>query len=377
VSAATLSAVDRTGLQECPDGAIGPEFAERLLTWFDQHGRHDLPWQHPRTPYRVWLAEIMLQQTQVQTVIPYYLRFLEHFPSLPILAAAELDAVMALWSGLGYYSRARNLHRAAQICVAEHGATLPVDPLALQALPGIGRSTAGAILAQAHGARLPILDGNVRRVLARYRAVAGDPAATSTLARLWSLAQSALPHTRLADYTQAQMDLGASICTRAKPRCVECPLSEDCLALRERRVAQFPQARARRIRPLRRSAQLLVQDGQGRLLLRRRPPVGIWAGLWSLIDGDDQGAALRSLAALGLEPISVEPMTAFRHEFTHYSLDIEVLRVSTINTGIADSDLRWLSHAEALSLGLPQPLRRLLGDPDRSDSNQTLTGIDP
>ncbi len=226
-----------------------PGFAARLLAWFDQHGRHDLPWQHPRTPYRVWVAEVMLQQTQVQTVIPYYQRFLALFPGLPVLAAAPLDDVLAAWSGLGYYSRARNLHRAAMQCVAAHGGELPDQFDALAALPGIGRSTAGAILAQAHGQRLPILDGNVRRVLARHRAVTGDPGSSKVQSELWALSQSALPHSRLADYTQALMDLGATVCTRHRAACDRCPLAADCAARLQGRVAEFPQPRSARARP--------------------------------------------------------------------------------------------------------------------------------
>lgn len=336
-----------------------PHFAARLLSWFDLHGRQDLPWQHPRTPYRVWIAEVMLQQTQVQTVIPYYQRFLQQFPTLIDLANAELDQVLALWSGLGYYSRARNLHRAAGMCVQQHGAFLPDTFDAIAALPGIGPSTAGAILAQAHGARHAILDGNVRRVLARYRAVAGDPAAKKTQDALWALSKAALPHQRLADYTQALMDLGATLCVRSRPDCAHCPINSDCHAYQQGSVAQFPQPRARRARPLRQSCQLWVQDGQQRILLQRRPPVGIWAGLWSLVDGDDAADARRKLAQFGVEPGNAEPMTKIRHEFTHFSLQIDVQRMRG-TAGVADGDLRWLHPTEALQLGLPQPLRRLI-----------------
>ncbi len=348
------------------------DFAGRILAWFDQHGRHDLPWQHPRSAYRVWLAEIMLQQTQVQTVIPYYQRFLARFPTLADLAAGELDDVLALWSGLGYYSRARNLHRTAQICMTRHAGELPGEFEAISALPGIGRSTAGAILAQAHGARWPILDGNVRRVLSRYRAIGGDPASTAVQQELWALAAAVLPETRLADYTQALMDLGATLCTRRRPACTRCPLSPDCDAWVQRRVDEFPQARRKRERPLRRSTQLWVYDDQQRLLLRRRPPVGIWAGLWSLVDGDSSEQALAVLRQLGVGIAEPQPMATLRHEFTHFSLDIDVRSARALGLGIADGESRWCSIEDALQLGLPQPLRRLL-----ETQSATIAAINP
>jgi A/G-specific adenine glycosylase len=349
------------------------DFAERVLSWFDQHGRHDLPWQHPRSAYHVWLAEIMLQQTQVKTVIPYYRRFLQQFPTLGDLARADLDDVLALWSGLGYYSRARNLHRTAQICLAQHAGDLPTDFEAISALPGIGRSTAGAILAQAHGLRQPILDGNVRRVLSRYRAVAGDPAATAVQQELWALAAALLPEVRLADYTQALMDLGAILCTRRRPACTRCPLGADCDAFLQGRMDEFPHPRSRRERPLRRSTLLWVHDDQQRLLLRRRPPTGIWAGLWSLVDGDTTEQALAALRQLGVEGAQPCPMASVRHEFTHFSLDIDVQSVRATGVAVADGDSRWCSVAGALQLGLPQPLRRLLEQhPAEPNNNPVL-----
>lgn len=351
-------AIDVEGAR--PRAPLESDFAPRILAWFDQHGRHDLPWQHPRTAYRVWLAEVMLQQTQVQTVIPYYLRFLEQFPTLADLAGAELDDVLALWSGLGYYSRARNLHRTAKICAERHGGDLPLAVESIAALPGIGRSTANAILAQAHGQRLPILDGNVRRVLSRYRAVAGDPASSAVQQQLWTLSESLLPESRLADYTQALMDLGATLCVRRRPSCARCPLNADCDAHLQGRVDDLPQPRGRRVRPLRSSAMIWVHDDQHRLLLRRRAPTGIWAGLWSLVDGETRQAAMSALRQLGVRGGEPLPMTSLRHEFTHFSLDIDVHSVRASASGIADNDSRWLSVAEALQLGLPQPVRRLL-----------------
>src|SRR5690554_3909603 len=261
-------------------------FADRLLEWFDANGRHDLPWQHPRTPYRVWLSEIMLQQTQVQVAAPYFERFVAALPDLPSLARAPLDDVLALWSGLGYYARARNLHSAAKACMERYDGDLPRDLAALMALPGIGRSTAGAILAQAWGDRHPILDGNVKRVLARVHAVEGWPGTSRVERQLWEHAQSHLPRTRMADYVQAQMDLGATVCTRHAPACLLCPVSAQCQALAQGRVAELPTPRPGKPLPQRETTVLLAWDDSGRVLLQRRPPAGIWASLWSLPGAD-------------------------------------------------------------------------------------------
>lgn len=339
-------------------------FAERLLAWFDQAGRHDLPWQHPRSPYRVWLAEVMLQQTQVRTVIPYYQRFTEALPSLPALALAPLDQVLALWSGLGYYSRARNLHRAAGICMASHGGDLPCDFTALGALPGIGRSTAGAILAQAHGLPYPILDGNVRRVLCRLHGIDGWPGSAATQQALWTLAQSHLPAARLADYTQAQMDLGASVCTRARPRCGECPLRDQCLAYRQQRTADLPARRPKPALPQRETQMLLVQDQQQRLLLTRRPPIGIWPSLWSLPQVNDRSEAERWLSAIvniGATPQQLgEPLL---HTFSHFRLRITPLHYAMVQSKSSagdNPDLQWRSLDSLDQIGLPAPVRRLI-----------------
>jgi A/G-specific adenine glycosylase len=339
-------------------------FSIRLLRWYDTHGRTDLPWQHPRTPYRVWLSEIMLQQTQVSTVLPYFLRFVEKFATLPALAAAPLDDVLALWSGLGYYSRARNLHRAAQLCVAQHGGELPRDYDALAALPGIGRSTAGAILAQAHGLRLPILDGNVKRVLARFHAVDGWPGTSAVAQRLWKCAEMHTPHERLADYTQAIMDLGATLCTRAKPRCAQCPLHEDCAAFRDGSTARLPARKPPRTVPTRATVMLLLRDAGGRILLQRRPPTGVWAQLWSFPQTDDVEGARHLLArdAAGAAAIALRPLPPFTHAFSHYRLAITPFAVDIARPRrIADAaQERWLLPAEAAALGLPAPVRKLI-----------------
>lgn len=340
------------------------DLSARLLLWFDRDGRHDLPWQHPRTPYRVWLSEIMLQQTQVQTAIPYFTRFLDALPTLPDLAAADGDRVLALWAGLGYYARARNLHKAAQVCVDKHDGDLPTDFDALAALPGIGRSTAGAILAQAHGLRFPILDGNVKRTLARYHGIAGWPGSAPVEKQLWALSESHLPESRLADYTQAIMDFGATLCTRHDPACVLCPLQDDCVARREGRVAQLPEAKPGKPLPERRTLMLLLHDQADRILLARRTGKGVWNGLWSLpeaVDHDEARALLASHARADFD--AGEQLPVFEHVFSHYRLHIEPLRWRIADndaTAGDNADLRWQPRARLHELGLPAPVKKLL-----------------
>ncbi|WP_147651704.1 A/G-specific adenine glycosylase [Vulcaniibacterium gelatinicum] len=340
------------------------DLADRLLAWFDRAGRHDLPWQHPRTPYRVWLSEIMLQQTQVRVVIPYFERFVAALPDVRALAAAPLDQVLALWSGLGYYARARHLHAAARLCVERHDGELPRDFDALAALPGIGRSTAGAILAQAWGERFPILDGNVKRVLARLHGIEGWPGLPAVEKRLWALAEAQLPHTRLADYTQAQMDFGATLCTRFDPACVICPLQDRCVALREGRVDELPTPKPGKPLPERRAIVLWIEDGAGRVLLQRRPPAGIWAALWSLPEHPDHDAARHWLARrFDLDFDRAEPLAPVAHGFTHYRLQLQPLRwrAATPRPAVGDEpDLRWVAPSEFAALGIPAPIRRLL-----------------
>ena len=345
-------------------GPDAPGFAARLLAWFDVSGRHDLPWQHPRTPYRVWLSEIMLQQTQVRVVVPYFERFVAALPDVASLAAAPLDDVLALWSGLGYYARARNLHAAARLCVQQHGGDLPRDLAALTALPGIGRSTAGAILAQAWGDRFPILDGNVKRVLARWHGVAGWPGAPAVEKQLWTLAETHLPATRLADYTQAQMDFGATLCTRFDPACVLCPLQSGCVALREGRVAELPTSKPGKPLPERQAIVLLAVDAEGRVLLQRRPPSGVWAALWSLPEAEDRaGARAWFDGHLEGDYDHGEPLDAVAHGFTHYRLQLQPLRwraVAGRAAGADNDDLRWVARDQLLALGIPAPIRKLL-----------------
>ncbi len=338
-------------------------FAQRLLDWFDRHGRKDLPWQHDRTPYRVWVSEIMLQQTQVATVIPYFERFMDRFPTLPQLAAAKQDDVLALWSGLGYYSRARNLHAAAQQVSAEWQGRLPERIEALMALPGIGRSTAGAILAQALGQRHPILDGNAKRVLARFHAVEGWPGRTAVQRQLWEWAEVHTPTTRVADYTQAIMDLGATLCTRGRPDCPSCPVGSECEAHQAGTPTRYPASKPRKTLPVRETRMVIVRDERDRLLLWRRPPSGIWGGLWSLPECDSsEPMAEWCRRNLGLE-IS-EPRTGpeLTHTFSHFRLAIRTTACrATSADGVRDGgDVSWDLPEEIFKRGLPAPVRRLL-----------------
>jgi len=336
--------------------------ATRLLHWFDQHGRKDLPWQHPRDAYRVWLSEVMLQQTQVATVIGYFERFIKALPTLRDLAAADEDTVLALWSGLGYYRRARFLHRAAQICAAQHGGELPRNFDALRALPGIGRSTAGAILAQAHGLRFAILDGNVKRVLTRYHGIHGHPGESAVEKQLWQHAEAHTPPTRVADYTQAIMDLGATLCVRSRPRCGDCPLAGDCIAYRDDLTVLLPSRKPGKTLPTRATVMLVLRDSQGRVLLERRGPQGVWSGLWSLPEAVDPDGAWR-IAQQHAQIDDAQTLAPFTHVFSHYRLNIEPLLFdrATAPRGIADNpQLRWCSAGELGALGLPAPVRTLL-----------------
>jgi A/G-specific adenine glycosylase len=345
---------------------MSEDFARRLLGWFDAHGRHDLPWQLPRTPYRVWLSEIMLQQTQVRVVVPYFERFVAALPDVAALAAAPLDDVLALWSGLGYYARARNLHAAARRCVERFDGELPREIDALVALPGIGRSTAGAIAAQAWGDRHPILDGNVKRLLARYHAIDGWPGLPVVERQLWACAEQHVPHHRLPDYTQAQMDFGATLCTRSDPACAICPLQSDCLALQEGRVAELPTPRPGKALPQRSAVVLLAWDRDARVLLQRRPPSGVWASLWSLPEADDRVAARAWFDGHLLGDYEgAKPLVPIAHGFSHYRLQLQPLRLHDVamRAQVADNpDLRWVTREQLVSLGIPAPIRKLLQD---------------
>ncbi|MGD8483381.1 MAG: A/G-specific adenine glycosylase [Thioalkalispiraceae bacterium] len=337
--------------------------SELLLSWFDQHGRHDLPWQHPRTAYRVWISEIMLQQTQVATVIPYFERFMQAFPDIKSLADASLDEVLHLWTGLGYYARARNLHKAAQQVRDQHNGHFPTDFEQVLALPGIGRSTAGAILAQADDQPHPILDGNVKRVLARLYAVEGWPGKKPVENRLWQLAEQHTPAQRVCDYTQAIMDFGATLCRR-KPDCPQCPLAEYCLACQAGNPTDYPSPRPRKSLPVRQSRMLVLLDAQQQVLLIQRPPSGIWGGLWSLPECPaNHDIHEWCQQALGLQVEQPSPQPAIRHTFSHFHLDITPIRAIVTDSGrlAMEADGRvWYNTRLPDALGLPAPVKKLL-----------------
>ncbi|MEO7725978.1 MAG: A/G-specific adenine glycosylase [Burkholderiales bacterium] len=343
-------------------GTPGVRFASLVVCWQKRHGRHNLPWQNTRDAYRIWLSEIMLQQTQVTTVIPYYQRFLKRFPDIPSLAAATEDDVLTLWSGLGYYSRARNLQRAAQVMVEQHGARVPRSIDALLALPGIGRSTAAAIAVFAYGDRHAILDGNVKRLFARRFGIAGYPGEAKVAAALWGETERQLPASGIEAYTQGLMDLGATVCTRGKPRCDGCPVAADCIALKRNAVGEFPAPRPRKILPLRRT-QMLVLLHARQVMLEKRAPTGIWGGLWSfpeVVAGIDIAALCAQRYGATVATHRVMPTVA--HGFTHFRLDIVPQRmdISSITPHAAAPGTMWLSLDEALGAAIPAPVKRIL-----------------
>ncbi|MBI4204961.1 MAG: A/G-specific adenine glycosylase [Betaproteobacteria bacterium] len=339
-----------------------PSFASKLIAWHRRHGRHDLPWQTTRDPYAIWVAEIMLQQTQVATVVPYYGRFLGRFPDIAALAAAPLDEVLVQWSGLGYYLRARNLHRAAQRLVREHQGHLPRDFDAVLALPGIGRSTAAAICAFAFGARRAILDGNVKRVLTRHFGIRGYPGDKRVEAALWRKAESLLPEKHIGAYTQGLMDLGAGVCTRRRPHCSDCPLVGDCVAHSKGLTERLPAARPRKALPRRHTVMLVLQHA-GEVLLERRPAAGIWGGLWCFPEaapGED--VEIMCEQRFGARIRAAQPLPRLEHGFTHFRLTIEPqrLRVARLLSQAAEPGHVWLSVEEAKSAAVPTPVRRIL-----------------
>ncbi len=349
-------------------------FAKAIVDYYSVQGRKDLPWQHPRTSYRVWVSEIMLQQTQVARVILYFDRFVSRFPDVASLAAATSDEVMARWSGLGYYARARNLHKAAEILVQRHNGELPDDLESLLALPGIGRSTAGAIRSSAFGLPTPILDGNVRRVLSRFHAVRGVTGESATEKALWQHAETHTPDTRIQEYTQGIMDFGARLCRKSQPACDLCPLARECRALAEDAVESLPMPRKRRAKALRRVCFFLVTDLEGQVLLELRPEKGIWGGLWtfpereaSIETSDFVSELKRSLAAshclADVEVRELSAPAAFRHHFTHFDLEIHPVRLAIdrhfSGEGVA---WRWACPAECERLGMPSAAKRLLAD---------------
>jgi A/G-specific adenine glycosylase len=337
-------------------------FSAKLIAWHRRHGRHDLPWQATRDPYAIWVSEIMLQQTQVATVIPYYRRFMARFPDLAALAGAPLDDALALWSGLGYYSRARNLHRAAQVICNEHAGKFPSRFNDVLGLPGIGRSTAAAICAFAFSERRPILDGNVKRVLARYFGVRGYPGDRGVEQALWSKAESLLPRRGVAAYTQGLMDLGAGVCTRRQPRCASCPLAAACVARSRGLTAKLPAPKPRRALPHKQTVMLVLQHA-GEVLLEKRPAAGIWGGLWcfpeaALSDNVGQICAQRFGASVG----AAQSLPVLEHGFTHFRLSIlpQRLRVARLAPRAAELGNVWLTVEEAQAAAIPTPVKRIL-----------------
>ncbi|MDJ0751027.1 MAG: A/G-specific adenine glycosylase [Woeseiaceae bacterium] len=338
------------------------DFATRLLEWYEVHGRKDLPWQQPKDAYRTWVSEIMLQQTQVQTVIPYFERFMLRFPDVAALADAMQDEVLQHWSGLGYYARARNLHKAAQQVRDEHGGVFPSTFDEVMALPGVGRSTAGAILSLAFDQRHPILDGNVKRVLARHEAIEGWPGTTAVANRLWEVAEDNTPQDNVAAYTQAIMDLGATLCTRSNPACALCPVATDCTARKRGTVTTFPGRKPKKDKPLR-ATTMVIAKHDGHVYLERRPEAGIWGGLWSLpeIEGDDAEGWCRERVADDVD--TVERWGLLRHSFSHYDLDIRpiVVRVAAPLSKVADNtDATWHRLDDELPGGMAAPVNKLL-----------------
>ena len=348
--------------QSSKTGSADTPFAAQVVRWQKQHGRHDLPWQRTRDAYRIWLSEIMLQQTQVATVIPYFARFIARFPDVRALAAANEDDVLALWSGLGYYSRARNLHRAAQLIVERHGAELPRSVDELIELPGIGRSTAAAIAVFAYGARHAILDGNVKRVFARRFGVAGYPGDAKVMAALWRETERQLPVREIESYTQGLMDLGATLCTRTKPRCDACPVGTECVARRRAKISEYPAPRPRKALP-QRTTQMLVLLHAKEVLLEKRAATGIWGGLWSLpevsLDADVKTLCRERYGSIIADQ---RELPAVAHGFTHFKLDIVPRRVTVkrVLPQVRANGVSWLPLEDALGAAIPAPVRRIL-----------------
>jgi A/G-specific adenine glycosylase len=336
-------------------------FSQKVLTWFDLNGRKNLPWQLSKTPYTVWVSEIMLQQTQVKTVIPYYQRFMQRFPDVLSLANAEQDEVLHHWTGLGYYARARNLQKAAQIIRDEYSGKFPEQLLQLVALPGIGRSTAGAILSLACDQHHSILDGNVKRVLARYFAVEGWPGNKRVETELWQYADDLTPKNRTGDYTQAMMDMGATLCTRSKPSCDSCPLQSTCLAFVQGRQAELPHKKPKKTIPVK-STFMLIPMWQQQLLIYKRPSSGLWGGLWGFHEVEQEEDIIQRASSLGFDHIQPQSLNPFRHTFSHFHLDIQpvVLHLKQQpNNRVMEDTQMWYDLNQPQNVGLAAPTKKL------------------
>lgn len=351
---------------------VDPLFSQKVIRWFNQFGRHDLPWQNTQDPYQIWISEIMLQQTQVKTVIPFYTRFMEKFPDISSLATAEQDEVLHYWTGLGYYARARNLHKAAQTVVREHNAIFPDTFEEIVALPGIGRSTAGAILSFAFSQRYAILDGNVKRVLSRHFGIAGWPGESAINKQLWQIAEACTPHENIAKYTQAIMDFGASLCTRSKPHCEICPLNHGCVAFETKKIDQYPGKKPKKVLPIKTTTMLVLKNQCEKILLIQRPPTGIWGGLWSFpqfeLDSSDPTFA-SNVDDFVREQITIDTIgNTFTHTFSHFHLKITPVYASLTHTslkndnahGVLDQASLWYDPKNPLQIGLAAPIKKLL-----------------
>ena len=338
------------------------QFSSAVLDWYDRHGRHDLPWQHDITPYRVWVSEIMLQQTQVSTVLGYFDKFMDSLPTVQALAEAPEDEVLHLWTGLGYYTRARNLQKAAKIVVAEHGGEFPRDVEKLVELPGIGLSTAGAIASISMGLRAPILDGNVKRVLARFTAQEGYPGEPKVAKQMWATAERYTPHSRVNHYTQAMMDLGATLCTRTKPSCLLCPLERGCEAHMLGQEIRYPIPKPRKVVPQKRTLMPIFANDEGAILLYRRPSTGLWGGLWSLPELDDFNDMQHLADQHALELGEHQALPGLIHTFSHFQLTIEpwLVRVRASTHHMAEDNWLWYNLATPPRLGLAAPVKKLL-----------------
>ena len=336
------------------------DFSQKLIEWQRRHGRHHLPWQASRDAYRIWVSEIMLQQTQVSTVIPYYERFLARFPDVARLAEAGEEEVLTCWAGLGYYARGRNLHRAARLVMERHDGDFPQRFEEIAELPGIGRSMAAAICAFASGERRAILDGNVKRVLTRVFSVDGWPGDKKVEARLWQLSEDLLPETGIETYTQALMDLGATVCIRSKPKCEQCPLAADCAALKENRTGSLPAPRPKKPLPERAATLLVIRHGRDVLLLKRPAP-GIWGGLWSLPEADGDSVAT-CMQLTGHIPAGVEELPGFTHSFTHFRLAIRplMLMLDKCPQAAAEPGSVWMDFRDAQEAAIPKPVKSIL-----------------
>jgi A/G-specific adenine glycosylase len=344
------------------------QFQKAVLDWFDQYGRTNLPWQQDTGAYPVWVSEIMLQQTQVATVIPYFERFMQSYPTVHDLAAAPLDEVLHHWTGLGYYARARNLHKTAQRVITEHHGQFPDNVTQLIELPGIGRSTAGAISSIAFNNQASILDGNVKRVLARFSATEGWPGKREVVEKLWLIAETYTPLERIADYTQAMMDLGATLCTRSSPNCSECPLMARCTAYKQGNPKDYPGKKAKKKLPVKTAYFLMLRNERGELLLEQNPPTGLWGGLWIFPQCETEAEITELYLRLGVTPEAEEILEVKRHTFSHFHLDYQ-----PVQTTVASDDISVLQVAESpnqvwynprnpLSLGMPAPIKALIAD---------------